>query len=772
MSEHDARLVPAALGSLVACALVVADAVPWRSLAAALVAAAGSGAWVARRLDSSASTTAARVRIVAVGAAFACCVAAILAVGAGLRHEARIGGAVANALASRQIVSVSGTVTVEARPTAAGRFGGSDRWAARIEAHAIDGVPVRAPVRVVVANMEGLRLGAAATVEGRLSPSASPADAAVMWDAHVTASRPAHGPVRLVAAARDRIDQLTASVPPRLRGLTAGMVTGDDSAMPPDQREQMRRSGLAHLTAVSGAHFAVLTVAVVWAVRRRRVPRVVQAVAVACAAGAFTALVGPEPSVVRAASMAAVMALAIVLGRRARAVAALASGVLVLLALDPWVATSLGLCLSVAAVAAIAVWAPHLAVRLERWLVPRLARLVSVPLAAAGATAPLLVPVSGGIGLYAVPANLIAAPFAAPVTILGLLGLASDLLVPGTGLVLVRAASACAVPVEAAARAFATAPGAWLDWPADAAGAVMLAGVVALAVAATLARRVRGWGLAGAALACLGLLATPTVLAVADAPRLPDWDVIACDVGQGDMLLLRTGERSAAVIDTGPPGGGAAGCLRRHGIGRVELLVLTHPDADHDGDVAAVLGAVPVDRAWVSPVALDAPSTRALRAAGVPVDAPRAGTRIDIGQASLLVLASGTDTSAASDNDASIVLFASSGGATLLALGDLEREAQEALARDLGSPVVVDVVKIAHHGSANQSERLAGLVRARAGIVSVGAGNPYGHPTPSALHLYAPRVTALLRTDECGDILMAGGNGLRIASRCPAVVAG
>lgn len=772
MSAHDARLAPGALLALVTCALVVGGHAPWRALVAGLVGAATVSAWAAWRLRSASSTLAGRARHVAVAVAFACALAAVLAAGAGVRDEARASGPLGLALDRGAQVEVTGAVTQEARPAPADRFTGQPRWEASIDAASIDGQTTRALVRVVVSEPQGLVLGSRVALRGALSPSVSARDAAVMWDATVVAAKPGGGVTGLVRDARAALTALVEPLPPRLRGLTAGMVTGDDSAMPPDQELQMRRSGLAHLTAVSGAHFAVLTIVAIWAVRRPGVPRWTQAAVVACVAGAFTFLVGPEASVLRALTMAWVMALALVLGRRARALAALSSGVIALLALDPWVATSLGFCLSVTAVAAIAVWAPHIAARLERWLVPRLARLVAIPLAASAATAPILVSVSGGIGLYAVPANLIAAPFAPLVTILGLAALIVEPAAPLAAGALIELAGACARPVDLAAKAFATAPGAWIDWPSGALGVAALAAVVALAVAATLARRVRGWGLASALLACTCALFAPVVLTVASAPKLPDWDVIACDVGQGDMLLLRTGDRSAVVIDTGPPGGGADACLARHGIGRIELLIVTHPDSDHDGGVDALLASVPIERAWVSPVAARAGSTAALRRAGVPVEGASAGARADIGAVSVVVVAPAPGSHPASDNDASIVVLATAGGASVLALGDLEREGQDALARALGNGVVVDVLKVAHHGSANQSERLVGLLRARVGIIGVGADNPYGHPAPAALDLYGPQVTTLLRTDLCGDILVAVGNGVRTASRCPEDMAG
>jgi len=130
-------------------------------------------------------------------------------------------------------------------------------------------------------------------------------------------------------------------------------------------------------------------------------------------------------------------------------------------------------------------------------------------------------------------------------------------------------------------------------------------------------------------------------------------------------------------------------------------------------------------------------------------------------------------------NDASVVTLATVEGATVgdatagkvtvLGLGDLEHEGQRSLARTLG-PLVVDVVKVPHHGSDRQEPALAELVSARVGVVSVGAGNTYGHPSRDALTLWGARVAVLARTDLCADVVITPGPAL--ATSCPTDVAG
>lgn len=239
-------------------------------------------------------------------------------------------------------------------------------------------------------------------------------------------------------------------------------------------------------------------------------------------------------------------------------------------------------------------------------------------------------------------------------------------------------------------------------------------------------------------------------------------------------MLLRSGERSAVMIDVGPQDGPGPACLDRYGVTRIDLLIITHPHADHEGAVPEILNDVPVTAAWISPAEHEQPTaaTRALRDAGVPVTVVHSGANAALGDVSVVVLAPDHDALGEGStglNDASIVTLATVSGVTVLGLGDLEHEGQQALARRLG-PVIVDVVKVPHHGSDRQEPMLAERVTARVAVVSVGAGNTYGHPSADAIQLWGARVTLLLRTDHCGDVVITRGPAL--ATSCPTDVAG
>jgi competence protein ComEC len=193
---------------------------------------------------------------------------------------------------------------------------------------------------------------------------------------------------------------------------------------------------------------------------------------------AFVALVHPTPSVLRAAAMGAVGVSALVLGRPARAVPALAATVVVLLVTDPWLAASIGFTLSVVATAGIVLLSHPLAAGLARTLPERgsgVARVTAVPLAAQLACGPVVVMLAPALPTYAVPANLLVAPAIVPATILGVLAALVAPWWPAGGVLLARGAGWATWWVASVARGLAGLPGSQVPWPGAPWGPVLLA---------------------------------------------------------------------------------------------------------------------------------------------------------------------------------------------------------------------------------------------------------------------------------------------------------
>ena len=808
---RDLRLLPVGGATWLACALLIAG--PPRVLLMTAVVGTAAAAVLAlvvvrggRRVSGGAATA-----CLAVAAVVVVCLSC-----AAQLHQ-RGSGLLAELTAARATVTLAGAVRGEILPTVAGWPGEEPRLRTVV---AVDQVTGRgrtgaAAAGVLVLGGEALRdlpYGARVRLSGRLAPS-EPGDevSAVLVAAGDVSVLADPGPIdrtvnRIRSALLDATDGLSADA----RGLVPGTAIGDTTRLPADLDRAMRDVSLTHVTAVSGAHFAVLTVAVLGLTALLRLPRYVRAGTTAFVMAGFVLLVHPEPSVVRAGVMGAVSVVGMVLGRPARAVPSLGAAVVVLLVLDPWLARSFGFVLSVLATGSIALLGPPIAARLGRFMPRWLGVAVAVPMAAQAVCAPVLVLLEPGVGLLAVPANVLAAPALVPATVLGVAGAVLAPWLPGLSAPLLQVAGLATWWIAAVARTMAGLAGARAAWPSGAGGAAALALVTAAILAAglSLGRWPRWVRRLGAVIAALGLLialaarlATPRVVP-------PDWEVTQCDVGQGDMLVVRSGPAAGVVIDVGPEASAADRCLDDLGVRRIDLLVLTHHHADHVGGLAGALRGRQVIRALVSPLVRPAASAAValgeLAEAGVPMQvAAVGGAAAGAGRAasggresgsapSEVLVGSGrsglahwtvlspsatagvatSEPSGSQVNDASVVLLLQTPAVTVLALGDAEEGAQEGVARRLaaaGGPQA-DVVKVAHHGSRSQSERLAELVRPAVALISVGRDNDYGHPAGEAIRLYADRGALVLGTHECGPITLSPVSGrareIRVTADC------
>ncbi|MBD5787912.1 ComEC/Rec2 family competence protein [Cellulosimicrobium terreum] len=790
----DLRLAPAAVVVWCAAALAV-GAPPQRVLVVAQIVAVAVAAVVTgllvRRLARACSSAcggpcgascrrARRTRSRSAGAAIlvlGCLTAVLLSTGAQLTARSRAG--VDTLATAGATATVTATVRSAVEPLTNPWTGTADRNEVQVELEDVVARGVRTTARgplVVVgpgATWDGVDYGARVVATGRLAVQGDRTVLRVDGPPAVVAPPPAL--LRGVATLRSSLLDVTDGLDPQARGLVPGVAVGDTSRLEPGLDEDMRTSSLTHVTAVSGGHFAIVVACVAALCVAVRAPRWARVVVTGTATAGFVLLVHPEPSVVRAAAMGLVGLAGIALGRPSRAIVALAAAVILLVVADPWLARSYGFVLSVAATAGLALGAAPLARRLAPWCGRVVAHAVAIPVAAQAACAPVLVLLDPSVSTYAVPANLVAAPALGPATVLGVLATLVAPAWPGGATVLAWLAGRCTWWIAAVAQVAADLPGARAPWPGGWGGAALLAGATFLVVVAISrsgrrgpdddARRSgtrRGSVLVVAVAVVTGLVLVVSLRAVrsagADVPA--DWLVVACDVGQGDALVLRSGPGSAVVVDVGPSGDAAARCLDTLGVRRIDLLVLSHFHADHVGGLGPVLAGRTVDRALVTgsdePAAQARSTRRALADADVPVEVPEPGATGAAGTRPVhweILQVGGSGQGA---NDASIALRAEVAGLDVVALGDLEDAGQEELAatlaaRDGGGGV--DVVKVAHHGSAVQSPRLAQELGASVALVSSGE-NTYGHPTDAAIDLYRANGATVLRTDTCGPVAL------------------
>ncbi len=415
-----------------------------------------------------------------------------LTVGAALRHE-RASGPLAEAVVGAWTATLRGTVADDPAPLPAAWNGSAVRVRYTLSVDTVD-----ARGRARTAHGDVLVLGAGAPplhgatvmVTGRLQPAASPTDRAVatlVANAAATTVRGPAGVQRWVGTVRTSARRVVAQVPGDAGGLLLGVALGDTSRVGDDLSAAFKVAGLTHLVAVSGSHFAIIGALVAAAAAGCRLPRPARAAAVLLADVLLVLLVGPQPSVLRAAVMGSVALIGLLAGRPSRAPAALAATVVVLLLADPWLAVDLGFALSVAATAAIVLFAGPWT---QRWA-PRLGRAsaaaLAVPLAAQLACGPVLLAVRPQVGAYTLLANVLVAPAVGPATVFGVAAALLAPVWPGAALVLAHLGGAACWWIATVARLVAAAPAATVGWAPGAPGIVALAGV-SVAVAALLLR--------------------------------------------------------------------------------------------------------------------------------------------------------------------------------------------------------------------------------------------------------------------------------------------
>ena len=237
--------------------------------------------------------------------------------------------------------------------------------------------------------------------------------------------------------------------------------------------------------------------------------------------------------------------------------------------------------------------------------------------------------------------------------------------------------------------------------------------------------------------------------------------VTVLDVGQGDAILLQPAHAGAVLVDGGPPGDGLTRKLEEAGVEDLGAIVVTHDQSDHAGGIEELWGEIPVSRFFfdrVRPGLIAAAS-----AAGAAPERIAAGSELRSGGLRLRVLwpppeLLGAASAGEDPNRLALVIEARWRSFTMLLTADAEAEAVPL------APGPVDVLKVAHHGSDDTGlAELLERTRPRLAVISVGAGNPYGHPTPATVATLARHRVPTLRTDEEGSIAIeVSGRSMRV----------
>ncbi len=561
--------------------------------------------------------------------------------------------------------------------------------------------------------------------------------------------------------------------------LMAGILLGRESSLPAPLLAAFDDSGTRHIIAISGFNITLLagalsTVLVRVVNRRTAAPIVILLLA------AYTLLVGADPAVVRAALMGGLTLLALLAGRPGHALTGLGASALAMTLVSPWqlwepsfqlsFAATLGLILLLPGIEGwVAARAPGL--RIPDWL--REAVLVS--LAAQIATLPITLGTFGRLSLVAPLANLLILPVQPAVMELGALAALLGLLFRPAGQLL-----------------------AWLAWPFIAytiRTVEALGGLPFAAVDLGASGELLPWGLYGLMGAWLylrdparrralwqrlvpelptkalltGLAALNCLIWIGGVARGPDGrlHVTFLDVGQGDAVLITTPDGKRLLIDGGPDPNRTLAALG-HRLPpwqrSLDLVALTHPDEDHLAGLIEVLRRYRVGIVLDTALPRETPSGlawQALLQSRVTFHASRviyavAGTHLDLGYGAQLDVLHPAATPIAArspGNDNGLVLRLSWGKASFLLVGDLSAEGEAYLLRQEGLPLDCTVLKVGHHGAREGTTlRFLEAVSPQVAVISVGAGNRFGHPAPEVLDRLETVGAHVWRTDRCGDV--------------------
>ena len=586
----------------------------------------------------------------------------------------------------------------------------------------------------------------------------------------------------LLGARRNLADSLVRAVPEPQASFGQAVLLGIRGGLPDELVEDFRVSGTSHILAISGLHISVLlgislSVSALVVGRRRQLYLVVPLLLI----WGYALVSGAPPSAVRAAIMGTAYLGALAVGRPRSMLPALALAATVMVAVDPAALTSVSFQLSFAAMAGIALLNRPLADWIESalgatpdrdgpWssLLRPVIELATVSFAATIAVVPLVAFYFERISMVGLPATMLAMP-ALPLALVAhaaaaLIGLASTWAAQLPGWV----AWAASAYVTGVASAVARLPGAAVETGRLA--PVLVWGYYFALIAALFARPVlraairqgtvvrlprRARSLPSAPWLVVVLVVTLASLswtAVVAAPT-GTLRVVFANVGEGDMAVITTPRGHRIVIDGGPDAGAAAGVLGsalRFWERSIDLVVLTHPHADHVAGLTELLRRYDVQRILERTVEFDSPPyvewRRAVDAEGAEIVQARTGLQLSFDDGVFLQVIWPPDrllrrTESDTDN-ASVVLRLVYGDVSFLFTGDMFRDAEAFMLRrgiDVGS----DVLKVAHHGSdSSSSASFLAAVSPTVAVISAGRENRFGHPHQKVLDRLARHVPA------------------------------
>jgi len=580
------------------------------------------------------------------------------------------------------------------------------------------------------------------------------------------------GAIEVIGSAR-KIFTVTTSIresfksfinPTDAGSLIPGLVLGDTSLQSSSFNKDMQRVGLSHLTAVSGANFALVATFLLWFLKYFVKSLRMRLYLVFIILLMFIFLVRPTPSVLRAAVMTAVVLIAKALGDKSFGIPSLGCAISLLVLLDPFQAIDPGFALSVLATAGILLLPQSLNSKLERYIkIPWILDAILIPVSATIFCFPVIILLSNQFSLATIPANILVAPAIAPITILGFI---AALMSPGVGFI--------SHFIILVITPFAN----WIVWVCERMNKFSVVtfnqsrvfSVIFLILVILFLTRKRIIAIFVLAIFILQLLLSSYLW-----PG-PGWQIANCDVGQGDGLVVNLGQGSGLVIDTGPDPVKIDRCLHQLKIRKIPLLVLTHFHADHVGGVSSVIKDRDIGEVWISNNLQPEQSSKSVINSlnGIRTRTVKAGDNFAFPANAVEIKVLWPDArqqdfqslpgDGSKINNSSIALVIKSKGLSLFTAGDIEPPVQEIISNS-GQLTQVDVLKVSHHGSSYQYLPMLDLLKPKVALISVGADNRYGHPSSDLITQLEKRKISVWRTDRSGGLALASPNKIRVTGK-------
>ena len=558
-------------------------------------------------------------------------------------------------------------------------------------------------------------------------------------------------PARLRRAMGERLEELFSS---DVGGFAQALLLGEKSGLSDTQRNQLSLAGMSHIVAVSGMHLSILFGLVYVLTLRQRVLSALLGIPIAVF---FAAVAGFTPSVTRAALM-----LSLALRREYDPPSALAFAVLALLLWNPLTVASVSFQLSVGAVAGILCFSGRLYAWMTRRLGkgrgvgPRLARAlassVAVSLGAMVWTAPLAAWTFGTVSLLSPLTNLLVLWAVS----LGFYGVLLACALSFVWLPLGQALAWCTAPLLR----LILGVGGWTSglplagiFPGESPYLAAWVGFALVLLGVFLWGKCRGKKCFALALSASLVLAL--VLGYLE-PRGERFRVTVLDVGQGQCILLQTGEKTYVVDCGGPAAEGAGEKAARHLLtqGRtcVDGLILTHFDEDHVSGVKQLLERLPVERVYMPNAPEDETCADLVTAAGEGACFVEEDLHLVIDEAELWIFA---PLSRTTSNESGLSVLFTAGECDTLITGDMNQNLERRLLATHTLPDI-ELLVAGHHGAKSSTGTdLLDALRPEVIAVSVGA-NSYGHPAPEMLERAAQAGCQVFRTDEAGTLMFRG----------------